>query len=486
MSAVVSMPMVRPVVGRRSVAARRRDDLLGRVHLAVRMARRTLKAAVAAEEEGLLAEGGREASKGPVAPAAPAALVLGKVVGEAAMLLRTTAPLRGEDETLDVESRLLAVQLVAQARGARVRERLCNDAGRALEHASAHLFLGDAGYPDEAFDRLLDDILDGEDACGPERLPNHQLECAWLDQIRRGRVEVEPIDEELLVATCIGWPLDVLGCSTLDLYMFTHVVMYASDMGRRAVHPPRPVEDILAEAEAGLAAALDADNFDLAAELLWTWPMLRQRWSAAAVFALELLMRVQDEHAFLPGPDYARWAGRSGGGLAHEDVVQRTSYHANLVMGMLCAVALQTEGRGFPSRRGSRPGISVRWRSPLARGRGPSAICSSVCPPGRSCRGGSVPLRHSMSTSAPRSRRCASAPGSAGRRPPTTFRDCAKPWLRRWNTTTATDRRRIRRCGVSSASRPSVAFKRKRWPRADPRPSPRPSPAVREREQEAQ
>ncbi|OWQ49033.1 hypothetical protein CDL60_03950 [Roseateles noduli] len=363
------MPVVRPVVGRRSVATRRRDDLLGRVHLAVRMARRTLKAAVAAEEEGLLAEGGREAAKGPVAAtaaAAPAALVLGKVVGEAAMLLRTTAPLRGEDETLDVEARLLAVQLVAQARGARVRERLCNDAGRALEHASAHLFLGDAGYPDEAFDRLLDDILDGEDACGPERLPNHQLECAWLDQIRRGRVEVEAIDEELLVATCIGWPLDVLGCSTLDLYMFTHVVMYASDMGRRAVPLPRPVEDILAEAEAGLAAALDADNFDLTAELLWTWPMLHQRWSAAAVFAFELLMQVQDEHAFLPGPDYARWAGRSGGGLAHEDVVQRTSYHANLVMGMLCAVALQTEGERLPEPTR----ISARDRRPVAQSAG--------------------------------------------------------------------------------------------------------------------
>lgn len=339
MSAVVSMPVVRPVVGRRSVAARRRDDLLGRVHLAVRLARRSLKSAVAAAEEASGGTSEEVPAKG--GPEQPAALVLGKVVGEAAMLLRTTAPLRGEDETLDVESRLLAVQLVAQARGARVRERLCNDAGRALEHASAHLFLGDAGYPDEAFDRLLHDILDGEDACGPERLPNHQLECAWLDQIRRGRVDVEPIDEELLVATCIGWPLDVLGCSTLDLYMFTHVVMYASDMGRRTVPLPRPVEDILAEAEAGLAAALDADNFDLAAELLWTWPMLRQPWSAAAIFAFELLARVQDEHAFLPGPHYARWAGSPACGLAHEDVVMRTSYHATLVMGMLCAITLQ-------------------------------------------------------------------------------------------------------------------------------------------------
>ena len=45
------MPVVRPMVGRRSAAARRREDLLGRVHLAVRMARRSLKRELA-EEEG--------------------------------------------------------------------------------------------------------------------------------------------------------------------------------------------------------------------------------------------------------------------------------------------------------------------------------------------------------------------------------------------------------------------------------------------------
>ena len=353
MNAVVSMPVVRPMAGRRSVATRRRDDLLGRVHLAVRLARRALKAAVAAEqaltEEGAAREeAALSPEDGPSSARAgatqPAALVLGKVVGEAAMLLRATARLRGVDETLDVEARLLAVQLVAQARGSRVKERLCNDAGRALEHASAHLFLADAGYPDDAFDRLLGEILDGTAAWGAERLPNHQLECEWLDQVRRGRVDVEPIDEESLAGTCIAWPLDVLGCSTLDLYMFTHVVMYASDMGRRAVQLPRPAPEILAEAEAGLAAALDADNLDLAAELLWTWPMLRQPWSSIATFAFDVLVRTQDEHGFLPGPDYARFADRPGEGLAHEDLMLRTSYHANLVMGMLCAVMLQPGG----------------------------------------------------------------------------------------------------------------------------------------------
>ena len=381
MSAVVPMPVVRPMVGRRSAAARRREDLLGRVHLAVRMARRSLKRALA-EEEG--AATGAAGGGG-----APAPLVLAKVVGEAAMLLRMAANLRGEDETLDVESRLLAVQLVAPARGARVKARLCHDTGRALEHASAHLFLGDAGYPDEAFDRLLDELLEGEVAGGAERLPNHQLECEWLDQLRRGRVDVEPIDAELLAATCIGWPLDVLACSTLDLYMFTHVVLYASDMGRRPVRLPRPVDEVLAEAEAGLAAALDADNFDLAAELLWTWPMLDRPWSAAAVFAFDLLSTVQDEFGFLPGPEHARWAAEPVPGLARDEMVLRTSYHATLVMGMLCAATL-------------RPGAAP-----------PAAIASrvSLVPP--SSRGMPAPLMSSASLASP-PRRVAAPVGDTG------------------------------------------------------------------------
>ncbi len=365
MSAVVSMPAVRRVTGRRPAPVRHRDDLLGRVHLAVRMARRAVKAAVnrevltgegAAGEEAAKTSAGVSAAAGSASSADasgasachPPALVPAKVVGEAAMLLRMTAPLRGLDETLDVESRLLAVQLVPQARGGRVRERLCHDPGRALEHASAHLFLSDAGYPDEAFDRLLAGVVEGNAVQGSERLPNHLLEGEWLDQIWRGRVDAEPANAALLDRTCLGWPLDVLGCSTLDLYLLTHVVMYASDMGRRAVTLPREPVDVLAEVEAALAAALDADNLDLAAELLWTWPMLRQPWSPVATFAYGVLAREQDELGFLPGPDYARWAGQAAGrdALSHEELVLRSSYHATFVMGMLCAAALLPGGGG--------------------------------------------------------------------------------------------------------------------------------------------
>lgn len=335
---VVSTPVVRTAARRTPATLRCRDDLPGRVRLAVRMARRTVEVAIAATTATPQEEGTRR----------PPPLVVGKVVGEAAMLLRAVTFLRGDDAELDAEAQALAEALIPHARGDRVIERLCNDAGRALEHASAHLFLADAGYRDDDFARLLDGIVAGNAERGTERLPNHQLELEWLDQIRDRSVDAMRAGEALLAETCLGWPLDVLGCSTIDLYLLTHAVMYASDMGRRAVWLPRPTGEVLRDVEAALAAALDADNFDLAAELLWTWPMLRQAWSPTASFAFDVLARAQDEHGFLPGPDHARWAGDRAHGLSDEDLRLRTSYHANVVMGILCAAALHPRSAPAP------------------------------------------------------------------------------------------------------------------------------------------
>jgi hypothetical protein len=203
------------------------------------------------------------------------------------MLMRCAAVLRAEDAAVGMAIDTLARLLVPHARGPSVLVQLCREPGRAIEHAAAHVYLSDAGHRDEAFEGFLREALEGERIGGPERLPNHALECHWLEQIRSGEVENAPVDAALLADTCIASQLDVLGSSTLDLYAFTHVVLYATDMGRRAVRWPRPVDEIVAGAQAALAAALDADNFDLAAELLWTWPMLRLPWGPAASFAFQ-------------------------------------------------------------------------------------------------------------------------------------------------------------------------------------------------------
>lgn len=304
----------------------RRDDLVQRLHRALVLAGATLDAAQARD--------GR--ADDDTLPPSVRPLVLAKVVAEAGILLRCAALASAGDRALTEAVDALAGRLAPLARGEPMLVRLCSEPAQAIEHATAHLYLADIGHPDAAFAGFLQQIVDGDRAGGAERLPNHVLEHHWLEQIRSGTVAAQPVDATLLAATCVGAPLDVLRASTLDLYAFTHVVLYATDMGRRGAPWPRPVAEIAAEAEAALAAALDADNFDLAAELLWTWPMLGLPWSPAASFGFQVLAAAQDDLGFLPGPQYADLAPAQ-----RDDGRLRTSYHANLVLGILCAVALR-------------------------------------------------------------------------------------------------------------------------------------------------
>ena len=308
-----------------ATSAWRRADLVRRLYQALALAGRALDAAPAPGDRAFA-----DALPPSVRP-----LVLAKVVAEAGILLRCAALASAGDRVLAEAVDALAIRLAPLARGEAVLVRLCSEPACAIEHATAHLYLADIGHRDDAFGRFLQEILDGECAGGAERLPNHALEHHWLEQIRSGAARTRQVDAALLAATCVGAPLDVLGASTLDLYAFTHAVLYATDMGRRGAPWPRPVDEIAAEAQAALAAALDADNFDLAAELLWTWPMLGLPWSPAANFAFQVLVQAQDDHGFLPGPQYADLAPAQ-----RDEGMLRTSYHANVVLGILCAVAL--------------------------------------------------------------------------------------------------------------------------------------------------
>ncbi len=114
--------------------------------------------------------------------------------------------------------------------------------------------------------------------------------------------------------------------------------MQISDLGTWPVILPRDPHDVIEDVEALMAAALHADNYDLAAELLWTWPMLRLPWTEFAARVFALLIEVHGRLGFLPGPDfhaqvYAELPPHEAAAYA-----QRTSYHTTLVLGMLCSV----------------------------------------------------------------------------------------------------------------------------------------------------
>ena len=91
-----------------------------------------------------------------------------------------------------------------------------------------------------------------------------------------------------------------MGGSREDLYAYTHALMYVTDRHLSRKRMPRRRSDLLADAEAALARCVDDEDYDLAGELLLTWPLTGSRWSATASFAFRTLTFVEDEAGFLP------------------------------------------------------------------------------------------------------------------------------------------------------------------------------------------
>jgi hypothetical protein len=258
----------------------------------------------------------------------------GKVVAEAAMLLYASAGVRDAGEGIRERVDRLAGALMPHARADWVIAALCLDPANARDHGTAQLILRHLGHAHEPVDRLLSQAMAFGADFGPERLPHRDMEQRWLDRLAGSPAGIEP---DLLARSGLGKRLDVLASTVEDAYAFTHAVLYASDFGAAAVSLPRPEAEISADTDAALAFALEADNLDLTAELLWTWPMLGLPWSPAATLAFQLLAATEDAHGFLPGPDFttdsylSRMASASG------------SYHTVFVMGFLCAAALRPD-----------------------------------------------------------------------------------------------------------------------------------------------
>lgn len=203
----------------------------------------------------------------------------------------------------------------------------------------AHAVLSRLGWPDAEFDQLFTAAITSSAADGRERVAHRQLELEWLARIWSPPPARIYASRGLVGRSVLGKPLDALAAHRDDVYAFTHAIMFHTDLGARRTRLPRAAKTITADAEAALAWCLDNDDYDLAGEVLLTWPMLARRWSAAAAFAFSLLAQVEDEFGFLPA---LRNAASGHGRLV-------SSYHTAYVMGLLCAGGLRP-GCAPPSR----------------------------------------------------------------------------------------------------------------------------------------
>lgn len=276
-----------------------------------------------------------------------------KVVSEAALFLVMMAPAAEENLELRELHGDLARELVPFARGERMLAGLCLYPSLAHEYGFAHVCLTWLGYPDPEVDRLFAESLRARAAGNRDLPPHEQLQSEWIVQLWRSASTPEWNRLSSLVRDSIlARPLDALSSSRSDLYAFTHALMFATELGMRTVPFPRPERDVVGDAESALAFSLDKQDYDLAAELLLTWPLLRRPWTPTAAFAFATLAMVEDEAGFLPGPlirleryEKLPESERSRYALA-------TAYHTAFAMGLLCAAALRP-GSTPPSGLGS-------------------------------------------------------------------------------------------------------------------------------------
>jgi len=180
---------------------------------------------------------------------------------------------------------------------------------------------------------------------GSERPPYRVLEQIWAS---RGLQVFEPAKQArgqtapaVVRASMLCQPMDLLGGSRQDLYAFTHSLIYVTDLNIRPWRLPRQRNMILADAEAALARCLDDQDYDLAGELLLTWPLTGRSWGASAAFGFRVLAHVEDRAGFLPSTSTRLERANLLQGDDRAKYLLATAYHTAYVMGLLCAVTLQ-------------------------------------------------------------------------------------------------------------------------------------------------
>jgi len=300
-----------------------REDLRRRLHLALRIAERTL------EFLGKDGFNGAEVPDGNFAAEKPLA--------ETAMLLHVAAR-----HSRDAATTALLRDLVPYARSQRMRWDVVRYPSVCLQLATPHILLSALGHADPAFDHLLARSWSASARTGHEVVPYRELELLWLHALWRNE-EPGPALEQIARKTALGNPIDLLNGTREDAYAHTHAPMYATNFGDWDLKWPRPRDEFLDEAGSVLARALVVEDYDLAAEALMAWPLLSSTWSPGAAFGFRVAASLEDKVGFLP-------AGRSGprqiqrlNGHDKTRCALATAYHTAYVMGMLCAVSLKDD-----------------------------------------------------------------------------------------------------------------------------------------------
>lgn len=261
-----------------------------------------------------------------------------KLISETAYLLfRASAAREWPEIGRCIQS--VAESLLPYARGERVLLGMCLEPALALDYAQAHIYLTKLGYPDLAFDAVLQGALDSNAHGGHERPPHRMLEQDWLARIWGG-VGLSTAAKYAARHSALGQPMDLLSGRRDDVYALTHALMFITDLKVHSWRLPRSASEILCEAEAAIGWCLDEEDYDLAGEVILAWPLIGKPLSATAIFAFRVLAHVEDQAGFLPSPSTRLRRLNELTGDERTQYLLATAYHTAYVMGLVCAAAL--------------------------------------------------------------------------------------------------------------------------------------------------
>jgi hypothetical protein len=242
----------------------------------------------------------------------------------------------------------LARLLAPHARSERVLVDLALHPALAFKFAVPHVLLTRLGYHDASFDNFLKSCISAQAINGRDRPPSASLEKRWISCLWTGQ-DADAGWRADLLDSVLTWPIDILGGLRDDSYAFTHLIFYCTDFGLQSCRLPRRRSMILAEAGSLLARYVDAEDYDLAGEILMAWPLMGAAWSPAAAFAFRVLASVEDQVGVLPCGNINLSRLNQLEGNERARYALGTAYHTAYVMGFVCAASLRP-GRVPPAK----------------------------------------------------------------------------------------------------------------------------------------
>ena len=263
-----------------------------------------------------------------------------KPIAETAMLIYAASASRHRP---NIAPRVdeLARLLDPYARSERVLVDIALHPALTFKFALPHILLTRLGYRDATFDEFLRSCISSQARNGHDRPPSAFLERRWILSLWTGR-DADAGWRADLLDSVLNWPVDILGGLRDDAYAFTHLIFYCTDFGFKIHRLPRRRSIILGEAGSMLARYIDAEDYDLAGEVLMAWPLTGAAWSPSRAFGFRVLASVEDQVGVLPcgNINVSRLTEQEGEERARYAL--GTGYHTAYVMGFLCAASLRS------------------------------------------------------------------------------------------------------------------------------------------------